>query len=110
MRRSLRSVGSAVCSPYCVSATESSAKPARRPADQRDEVVLTTEEGILGNLQTKSGPTGIKQVGARNGHRWGIRMNGAVWGDRFRQRLDGHNLADPQHVTVVVDAILASAR
>ena len=37
-------------------------------------------------------------------------MSGGVWGDRFRQRLDGHNPADPQHVTALVDAILTSAR
>ena len=37
-------------------------------------------------------------------------MSGGVWGERFRQRLEGHNLADPQHVTAVVDAILESAR
>ncbi len=37
-------------------------------------------------------------------------MSGDVWGDRFRQRLDGHNPADPQHVSALVDAILTSAR
>ena len=37
-------------------------------------------------------------------------MSVGVWGDRFRQRLDGHNPADPQHVTALVDAILTSAR
>lgn len=37
-------------------------------------------------------------------------MNGASWGEQFRQRLDGYNPADPQHVTSVVEAILASAR
>ncbi len=37
-------------------------------------------------------------------------MSGGDWGDRFRERLDGHNPADPQHVTALVDAILTSAR
>ncbi len=37
-------------------------------------------------------------------------MSVGVWGDRFRQRLHGHNPADPQHVTALVDAILTSAR
>ncbi len=37
-------------------------------------------------------------------------MSVGVWGERFRQRLDGHNPADPQHVTALVDAILTSAR
>lgn len=48
--------------------------------------------------------------GTRNGCRWGQRMSGGAWGDRFRQRLDGHDPSQPQHVTAVVDAILANAR
>jgi type II secretory ATPase GspE/PulE/Tfp pilus assembly ATPase PilB-like protein len=36
-------------------------------------------------------------------------MSGSVWGDRFRQRLDGRNPADPQQVSALVDAILVSA-
>lgn len=37
-------------------------------------------------------------------------MVGAAWGDRFRQRLNGNDPSQPQHVTAVVDAILANAR
>ena len=37
-------------------------------------------------------------------------MSGGKWNDRFRQRLNGHDPAQPQHVTAVVEAILASAR
>lgn len=37
-------------------------------------------------------------------------MSVGVWGDRFRQRLGGHDPADPQHVSALVDAILTSAR
>ena len=37
-------------------------------------------------------------------------MSGGVWEERFRKRLEGYNLAEPQHVTAVVDAILGSAR
>lgn len=37
-------------------------------------------------------------------------MSGSAWNDRFRQRLNGHDPSQPQHVTTVVDAILASAR
>lgn len=37
-------------------------------------------------------------------------MSGSAWNDRFRQRLNGHDPSQPQHVTAVVDAILASAR
>ena len=46
----------------------------------------------------------------RNESRWGQRISGGAWGDRFRQRLDGHDPSQPQHVTAVVDAILANAR
>ncbi|MCX7421265.1 MAG: GspE/PulE family protein [Planctomycetia bacterium] len=37
-------------------------------------------------------------------------MQCVAWGERFRQRLEGRNPADPQHVIGLVDAILASAR
>ena len=37
-------------------------------------------------------------------------MSGGAWGDRFRQRLNGHDPSQPQHVSAVVEAILASAR
>ena len=37
-------------------------------------------------------------------------MNGGAWSDRFRQRLNGHDPSQPQHVSAVVEAILASAR
>ena len=37
-------------------------------------------------------------------------MSGGAWSDRFRQRLNGHDPSQPQHVSAVVEAILASAR
>ncbi len=37
-------------------------------------------------------------------------MSGTAWRDRFQQRLNGHDPSQPQHVTAVVDAILANAR
>ncbi len=37
-------------------------------------------------------------------------MQCVAWGERFRQRLEGRNPADPRHVIGLVDAILASAR
>ncbi|HLQ44950.1 MAG TPA: ATPase, T2SS/T4P/T4SS family, partial [Planctomycetaceae bacterium] len=37
-------------------------------------------------------------------------MSGVAGSERFRQRLEGRDAADPQHVTSVVDSILASAR
>jgi type II secretory ATPase GspE/PulE/Tfp pilus assembly ATPase PilB-like protein len=37
-------------------------------------------------------------------------MSGGAWGDRFQKRLNGHNPAQPEHVSAVVEAILASAR
>lgn len=37
-------------------------------------------------------------------------MSGGAWGDQFRQRLNGHDPSQPQHVTAVVEAILANAR
>ncbi len=40
----------------------------------------------------------------------GAAMSGGAWGDRFQQRLNGHNPAQPEHVSAVVEAILASAR
>lgn len=46
----------------------------------------------------------------RNERQWGQRMSGGAWGDRFRQRLNGHDPAQPEHVSAVVEAILASAR
>lgn|GEM_PF-1589795 len=36
-------------------------------------------------------------------------MSGTAWSDRFQQRLNGHDRSQPQHVTAVVDAILANA-
>ncbi len=46
----------------------------------------------------------------RNECRWGQGMSGGAWSDRFRQRLNGHDPSQPQHVSAVVEAILASAR
>lgn len=40
----------------------------------------------------------------------GASMSGGAWGDRFRRRLNGSDPSQPQHVTAVVDAILANAR
>jgi type II secretory ATPase GspE/PulE/Tfp pilus assembly ATPase PilB-like protein len=37
-------------------------------------------------------------------------MQCVAWGERFRQRLEGRNPADPLHVIGLVNAILASAR
>ena len=37
-------------------------------------------------------------------------MSGTAWGDRFRQRLNGHDPSQPEHVSAVVEAILANAR
>jgi type II secretory ATPase GspE/PulE/Tfp pilus assembly ATPase PilB-like protein len=37
-------------------------------------------------------------------------MGGSAWQERFWQRLENRDAADPQHVTAVVDAILSSAR
>lgn len=37
-------------------------------------------------------------------------MGVTVWEERFRGRLEGRNPADPQHITAVVDSLLASAR
>ena len=46
----------------------------------------------------------------RNECRWGQGMSGGAWSDRFRQRLNGHDPSQSQHVSAVVEAILASAR
>ncbi len=68
--------------------------------------------GFSNSLESpdKSPDRSDQDVGTRSECEWGQRMSGDVWGDRFRQRLDGHNPADPQHVTALVDAILTSAR
>ena len=73
-------------------------------------VALAMGFGIPSESSDKSGDESDQDVGIRSECQWGQRMSGGVWGDRFRQRLDGHNPADPQHVTALVDAILTSAR
>ena len=70
------------------------------------------DDKILNNRQTNSlGHSIFVPTMARECARLGDdSMSGGEWNDRFRQRLNGHDPAQPQHVTAVVEAILASAR